>query len=64
MKKYNQKGNLKIVDKNITMHKKTTSCMDCISKIFKNKSKNNQTKRKSSASKYINKENISGNVKN
>jgi hypothetical protein len=51
MKKYNQKGNLKIVDKNLNMHKKTTSCMDCISKIFKNKSKNNKTKRKSS-SKY------------
>ena len=48
MKKYNQKGNLKIVDKNLNMHKKTTSCMDCISKIFKNKSKNNKTKRKSS----------------
>ena len=52
IKNYNPKSNLKRVDGNINAHKKTTSCMDCISKIFKNKSKNNKIKRKSSITKY------------
>ena len=54
IKNYKHKSNLKKINENLFIHKQTISCMDDISKFFRNKSKNKQTKRKSSICKFKN----------